>query len=135
MKKRYKIILLSFLALFVFIFSFIILYSYTPIIDKAILRFINLAVDKNVTIRYSKLEGNLLGDLRIQSPQIIFAGDTLTASSISVNYSAEDLLEGYLNIKYLSIDEPLLVIHSESKEREPGETKINPVNRYPFTRN
>ena len=118
MKKRYKIVLWSFLALFAVIFSFIILYSYTPIIDKAILRFINLAVDKNVTIRYSKLEGNLLGDLRIQSPQIIFGGDTLTASSISVNYSAEDLLEGYLNIKYLSIDEPMLVIHSESKDKE-----------------
>ncbi len=118
MKKRYKIVLWLFLALCVVILGFVLLYSYTPIVDKAILRFINVALDHNIKVQYDRLEGNLLGNLKIRNPRIIFGGDTLFANSISVNYNAEDLLDGFVNVKYLSIDEPLLVIHSQDNGKK-----------------
>ena len=121
MKKRYKIVLWLFLALCVVILGFILLYSYTPIVDKAILRIINVAFDHNVKVEYDRLEGNILGNLRIRNPRIIFGGDTLFANSVSINYDAEDLVDGFINIKFLSLDQPYLVIHSKGNEKSKPE--------------
>lgn len=127
MKKRYKIIFLVFLAFLLFLITFILLYSYTPIVDRAVLTLMNLAVSQGVEIRYDRLEGDFIGNIRILNPQITFGNDTLKAREIHLKYTSKDLLSGFVNIQYLAVDSAEFIVHVEQESEDKKQIKTEDI--------
>ncbi len=108
MKKKLLKIFIWFL---VFIISlagvFVLLYSYTPVVDRAIEDLINMTTGKSVKVTYGRLEGNLLGSIRLINVKIQAAGFELTAPKIIVHYSSRQILDGKFYINSLVVDSPI----------------------------
>ena len=71
-RKLLKSLLIVLLLLVVSVATVIILYTYTPVIDNAILKVVNNLVGNDVKIRYDRIEGNLLGHIRLVNVEIEF---------------------------------------------------------------
>jgi len=123
-KKRYKILSWIFFSLCCIIAIFIILYSYTSVVDVVILRLLNMALQEGIDIKYSRLEGNLLGSIRLIDAKITFHDIVINVKTIQFSYSSTDLLDGKIIIETLVLDSPEIVMKSTSKN---GTTEKEPV--------
>lgn len=129
MKKRYKIFLWTVLVLGVLLGVFIILYSYTGVVDKAILHVLNLATKKGIQIKYSSIEGNLVGSVKLRDVVVSSENFQMKCRSIQLRYSSIDLIDGNIIINSLLLDSPQILLKaSDQVTSEPGkeEVKVTP---------
>src|SRR4030042_3161233 len=123
MKRKIKIIILGSLLLLVALAGiFVFLYSYTPVVDQAILKVVNSALGENVKIEYDRIEGNLFGSIRLINVKIITPGLLATAKKITVSHNSQDFLDGITRIKLLLIDSPE-IFFEKSTELAPAKAE------------
>lgn len=109
MRKRIRNLFIGLLILFVSaLLLFVVLYNYTPVIDRSILRLLNVAVDHQVDIHYEDLAGNLLGKLRIRRLTIITGNDTLRCKRVEFSYNIVDFLHNRYLFNQVLLIEPRL---------------------------
>lgn len=106
---------------------FILLYSYTDLVDKGILNIVNRLVDQGIEIRYSKLEGNLVGNIRLSDVTVATKTDTLRCPVIELKYSSLDLLKGKINIDYLLLQNPQIRINISNEKNARPEDASTPA--------
>jgi hypothetical protein len=124
LKHRLVKIIFIFLALIVFAFgAFLIIYNYTPLVDHAVIRIVNSALGENINISYERLEGNLIGTVRLVNVKIKAPNLTAEIPQVLINHSATKLINEEIRIKSLLIDSPLILWKSTSQE---GATKDRP---------
>ncbi len=123
-QKLRRIIIFLNIAIFTIVIIFILLYSYTTIVDKAILKLINLAANHDIQIKYSRLEGNILKSVRINDVEIIADKDTLRCKAVRLKYDVLDLISGEYDISDITLDRPDLIVQSRS---DTSITTINSV--------
>ncbi|GAB4375236.1 MAG: hypothetical protein Kow0042_20490 [Calditrichia bacterium] len=127
MKKRSgKTFLIGFLILFFFVAILIILYSYTPLVDQAIVELVNGLVARGVEIDIGRIEGNLLGSVRLIDLRIKTAGFAVDCPQVSLSFSSLDLLKGKINVDQLTLLNPTLTLYwppgaTSEKEQSPSE--------------
>jgi hypothetical protein len=103
-KKLLKLFIWFLISIIALTGIFIFLYSYTPIVDRAIENLINVAAGKNVKISYSRLEGNLLGSVQLLNFRMEMADFELASPKIIIHYSSSQILDGKIYINSLIID-------------------------------
>lgn len=109
-RKIPKIILLFLLVLLFGIGLLVMLYSYTPFIDRGIEKAANLFLPANVTLKYDRIEGNLLGSVRLTNLEIDFPGGRLNSPELVLHYDLPALLNGQVRLGYIFLDSPAVRI-------------------------
>ena len=108
-KKILKIALISALiGLLALIALFVTLYTFTPVVDKAVLATVNRLASGSVTLDYSNLSGNLFRQIRMEDVVLDFGGDSLEVEQIDLDYDLLDVIGGNFQINDLSIDQAVL---------------------------
>lgn len=105
MSNRRKAILIVFLLLPVLLLgSFLLLYNYTRVVDRALLSLINHRTQPQFTVQFENLSGNLINRISIENLRISGQNDTLNCSRLSASYSLLNLLRGRLQAEELLVD-------------------------------
>jgi hypothetical protein len=113
MLKKLKIsFVIVFLLLVVSVGVFVILYSYTPVVDQAIVTIVNKLAENNIKVDYRHLSGNLLGTVRIDDLTVIMVEDTITCKRLELDYSLMDFLKKKFYVKQLLLIHPTAILHS-----------------------
>lgn len=126
LRKIRKILLWTIIVLIVLLGVFVLLYSYTPLVDQTVLKFINSALGDDINIHYDRIEGNLIGNIRLinvtlQSPQL-----KVNAKKITVSHDSRDLTNKIIRIKSLLIDSPQITFFkSTTVAPSSGETSVS----------
>ena len=128
-KKARKILLWTWIAIFAFLLLFVLLYSYTTVVDKAVLRLVNIAVDHGIQIHYDRLEGNLLGTVKLTGVRISSETMDLRCRSITSHHTAADFLDGFFNIKELVLDSVSVVIRLPAYNADTTAVDRNTLNQ------
>ncbi len=118
----------------ILVLLFVLLYSYTRVVDRALLKGVNWAAGKNVRVHFTSLEGNLVGQIRIRGLRIEKDGLALEIPVVQLKYNALDLLQGRVEIESLFLEAPLLMLQSFSDSTSPGQQGESPdTTRYTFS--
>ncbi|HQV31404.1 MAG TPA: hypothetical protein PKV71_05985, partial [Calditrichia bacterium] len=88
----------------------ILLYSFTPVIDNAILALVNRLGQDNIHLSYKNLSGNLFNRIRVDEMTLTFGSDSLTADRIELNYSLLDVVRGDYRVDDVDIEGPRLTL-------------------------
>ncbi|RMF61199.1 MAG: hypothetical protein D6748_02220, partial [Calditrichaeota bacterium] len=120
--RTFLIILLVIIV--VFSGLFVVLYNFTPIVDKSLIAVINKISGEAYHIHFKKLSGNLLGTLRLDDVEITSAkNDTIRIRRVEVDYSLMDIMESRYLIERLLILQPYIKWHviGDSLQDSPAE--------------
>ncbi len=125
MKKRYKILIAILLALVIFVGIFVVLYSYTSVVDVTVLKLLNKITREGIDIHYSKLEGNLFGTVKLSDVRISTKNVFIKCHTLQFDYSSIDLLDGIIHINYLTLDSPEIIFSSSNEENTQRQEQIS----------
>ena len=98
------------LVCFLITLTFVLLYSFTPIADKAIQKVVDSLTGKNVKIQFSRVEGNLIGYVRLSNVMVKTGRLQLKTKSILIKYSLIDFLKERFIIRSLTVNHPEILI-------------------------
>ena len=117
MKRRLLKLVFIILALIIITFgAFLIIYNYTPLVDHTVLRIINSALGEDINISYERLEGNLIGAVRLVNVKINAPNLIAEIPQILINHSTTKLISKEIRIKSLLIDSPLIFWKAASQD-------------------
>lgn len=117
MAKTFKILLLVAILLpVVLAVTLVVLYSYTPVVDRAIIHIANKLAEDNIRIQYRQLSGNLLGTVRIDDLTVIISQDTLTCKRVELDYSLLDFARKKFDVQQLALIRPLAILHAAPED-------------------
>ncbi|GAB4332102.1 MAG: hypothetical protein Kow0037_09290 [Calditrichia bacterium] len=104
-----KIILTGFAAITIFLLVFVLLYNFTTLIEKTTLIILNRQLGQSGRISFDRLDGNLLGDIRIHN--IEFSNETIDCRIpvLSASYSLGSFFSGLPHFSRITIVEPSIV--------------------------
>ncbi len=135
MLKKMKLWLITFIAAALLLTGVTIaLYSYTTVLDKAVIGLINQLSSDDLRISFKKMSGNLVGGVRLDQVQVILKEDTLSCKRIELDYSLMDILHSEYRIERLILYKPKLIFHvgRQSVSPEPSLPIDSLLNQFDF---
>lgn len=111
MRRKLKIIFLGLLiGVTVLIATLAALYTFTPVIDRAILRTLNRLSGEDIRIDYHGISGNLFGTIRIDSLEVMTPDHQFRCARAEIDYSLLDVLKGRYRVGQLLLVQPAAVL-------------------------
>ena len=135
MSKRIKWLLIGSL-IFVsgIIILLIILYLYTPFINRAVVLAINSLSNQKFKISYLKLSGNLSKQIIIEDILVTFDDDSILCKRIEFDYSVFKLAEKKFHFNDVSVFQPTLILNNNdnNKKLSDSSSQTPPALSIPF---
>lgn len=121
MNKRIKWILIGGILLCVSVLLIILLYLYTPVVDKAIISTLNSIGGQKFKVSYLNVSGNLFKSIRIDDILITFDSDTIYCKRVEFNYSVFGAIKNEFRLHDLAIIEPKLILNKDVNSSDSSE--------------
>jgi len=108
MWNKFKKILLVLIVLVLLVsIGFIVLYSFTSVVDRNVLALVNRLAGEKVEVHFDDLSGNLMRQLRLTNVHVVVEGDTLASSpKIQFEYQILDIIRQKYHLTNLDITSP-----------------------------
>ena len=104
------------------------LYTFTPLVDRAILKVLNRLSGETIQIDYRAISGNLFGTIRIDSLEVRTPDHRLRCVRAEIDYSLLDVLKGRYRVGQLLLVEPAAVLDfSQPDSLAPPGSAARPI--------
>lgn len=105
----------------------IVVYTYSPVVDKAILTTLNSIAGDEVKISYQGISGNLLKQIRIDELLITFDDDSVYCKRVELDYVLVDALKSRFRFDEIAIMEPTVILNSSDRGDEEPHADVAPA--------